>query len=59
VEYLKRDYIDFLISQKPEEQAFRGLTSLFKLVAFHREPEREQFMPIDIITRENLHFYHI
>jgi len=57
VEHLKRDYIDFLISQKPEEQAFKGLNSLFNLVAFHREPEREQFMPIDIITRENLHYY--
>jgi len=57
VEYLKRDYIDFLISQKPEEQAFKGLSSLFNLVAFHREPEREQFMPIDIIIRENLHYY--
>ncbi len=57
VEYLKRDYIDFLISQKPEEQAFKGLTSLFNLVAFHRKPKREQFMPIDIITRENLRYY--
>lgn len=57
VEYLKRDYIDFLISQKPEEQAFKGLNSLFNLVAFHREPERDQFMPIDIITRENLRYY--
>ncbi len=59
VEYLKRDYIDFLISQKPEEQAFKGLSSLFNLVAFHREPEREQYMPIDIITRENLHYYQL
>lgn len=56
-EYLKRDYIDFLISQKPEEQAFRGLSSLFNLVAFQREPVKMQFMPIDIITRENLHYY--
>jgi LacI family transcriptional regulator len=59
VAYLKRDYIDFLISQKPEEQAFKGLSSLFSLVAFHREPEREQYMPIDIIIRENLHYYQL
>ena len=59
VEYLKRDFIDFLISQKPEEQAFKGLTSLFNLVAFHREQPREQYMPIDIITRENLHYYQL
>lgn len=57
IDYLKRDYIDFLISQKPEEQAFKGLTSLFNLVAFHREQEKEQYMPIDIITRENLLYY--
>lgn len=59
IEYLKRDYIDFLISQKPEEQAFRGLSSLFNLVAFNREPDRKQLLPIDIITRENLDFYEL
>lgn len=59
IDYLKRDYIDFLISQKPEEQAFKGLSSLFNLVAFHREQEREQYMPIDIITRENLNYYQL
>ncbi|MEN8157961.1 MAG: LacI family DNA-binding transcriptional regulator [Bacteroidota bacterium] len=57
IEYLKRDYIDFLISQKPEEQAYKGLISLFNLVAFSREPAERQLMPIDIITRENLKYY--
>lgn len=57
IEYLERDYIDFLISQKPEEQSFRGLNSLFYLVAFNREPEERQMLPIDIITRENLKYY--
>ncbi len=57
IDYLKRDYIDFLISQKPEEQAFKGLTSLFNLVAFNRKPEEMQLLPIDIITRENLLYY--
>ncbi len=57
IEYLKRDYIDFLISQKPEEQAFRGLSTLFNLVVFNREPEEKQLLPIDIITRENLLYY--
>jgi LacI family transcriptional regulator len=57
IDYLNRDYIDFLISQKPDEQAFRGLTSLFNLVAFNQQPEPRQLMPIDIITRENLRYY--
>lgn len=57
IDYLNRDYIDFLISQKPDEQAFRGLTSLFNLVALNQQPEARQLLPIDIITRENLRYY--
>jgi LacI family transcriptional regulator len=57
VDYLLRDYIDFLISQKPEDQAYKGLQTLFNLVAFNRVPEKLQYMPIDIITRENLLYY--
>lgn len=57
VDFLRRDFIDFLISQRPEEQAFRGVSSLFNLVAFNRELPERQLMPIDIITRENLIYY--
>jgi len=57
IRFLKRDVIDFLISQKPEEQAFLGLKSLFNLVAFNREAQSKQWLPIDIITRENLPYY--
>ncbi|MDF1574829.1 MAG: LacI family DNA-binding transcriptional regulator [Bacteroidales bacterium] len=57
IEYLKLGRIDFLLSQKPEEQAYKGLLSLFNLVVFNRKPEAKQWLPIDIITRENLRFY--
>lgn len=57
IEYLEEGGIDFLISQKPGEQAFFGLTSLFNLLIFNREPEVKQWLPIDIITRENLRYY--
>ncbi len=57
IEYLEKNRIDFLLSQKPGEQAFLGLTSLFNLVFFNREPEAKQWLPIDIITRENLPYY--
>lgn len=57
IEYLEKNRIDFLLSQKPGEQAFLGLTSLFNLVVFNREPEAKQWLPIDIITRENLRYY--
>jgi len=57
IHYLRMGTIDFLISQSPEEQAFRGLSSLFYLLAFQREPEPRQMLPIDIITCENLNHY--
>jgi len=57
IEFLKQDRIDFLLSQKPEEQAFLGLNSLYNLVVFKREPAPRQWLPIDIITRENLPYY--
>jgi len=57
IEFLKKDGIDFLLSQKPEEQAFQGFNSLYNLVVFNREPAPRQWLPIDIITRENLPYY--
>jgi len=57
VHHLKKGSIDFLLSQQPEVQASRGLSALFNLVAFNIVPERNQYMPIDIITKENLEYY--
>ena len=57
VDYLRRGQIDFLISQKPEKQAYMGLRSLYSLVVFKREPQLRQWLPIDIISRENLPYY--
>ena len=56
-EYLRREYIDFLISQKPEEQARKGLLSLINLTVLNKQPEREQLIPLDIITKENIEYY--
>jgi len=57
IDFLKQGGIDFLLSQKPEEQAFQGLSSLYNLVVFKREPSPKQWLPIDIITSENLEYY--
>jgi len=57
IEFLKEKRIDFLLSQKPEEQAFLGLSSLYNLVVFNREPQERLWLPIDIITAENLPYY--
>lgn len=57
IEYLKKGTIDFLICQKPHEQAYRGVMALYQHLAFTTEVEKVNFMPIDIITRENYAFY--
>lgn len=55
--YLKNKTIDFLVCQKPQEQGYRGIMSLYNHLVLHSAIEKEQFMPIDIITKENYQYY--
>src|SRR5690606_20780983 len=48
VDYLKKDVIDFLICEKPQEQAYRGVRTLYQHLVFNRPLEKNYFMPIDI-----------
>jgi len=55
--YLKQGVIDFLICQKPAEQAYRGIMALYQHLVLNAPVQELQLMPIDIITRENYLFY--
>ena len=57
VGYLKDGTIDFLIGQKPEEQGYAGIMTLFQHIIVETPVAEEQYMPIDIITSENVEFY--
>lgn len=58
IDYLRQGMIDFLICQKPQEQGYRGIMSLYQhLVSGTVVIEQEQFMPIDIVSAENLQYY--
>jgi LacI family transcriptional regulator len=57
VAYLKGGLIDFLICQKPQEQGYRGIMALYQHMVLKVEVEKNYFMPIDIITKENYKFY--
>ena len=57
IEYLKKGTIDYLISQKPEEQAYKGIIQLFNKLILKKKTELIQYMPVDIIIRENLEHY--
>ncbi|MFP4365724.1 MAG: substrate-binding domain-containing protein [Bacteroidales bacterium] len=55
--YLRKGGIDFIISQRPHEQGFRSVMALFHHLVLKKEVDRNQYLPIDIITRENLGHY--
>src|SRR5690606_11650627 len=57
IQYLKDGVIDFLICEKPQEQAYRGVRTLYQKLVFEVDIEKEYFMPIDIITKGNCQFY--
>jgi LacI family transcriptional regulator len=57
IEYMNKGIIDFLVCQKPKQQGYRGLISLYQHLAFSSPVEKIYFMPIDILTRENSAFY--
>ncbi|MFC3198327.1 substrate-binding domain-containing protein [Parapedobacter deserti] len=57
VKYLKQGVIDFLIGQKPEEQGYVSLMMLFQHIVMGVAMPKVNYMPIDIITRENYEFY--
>ncbi|MCB8995311.1 MAG: LacI family DNA-binding transcriptional regulator [Bacteroidales bacterium] len=57
IEALKSGIIDFLISQRPAEQAYKGLNTLFNIVALKNPGPEIQYTPIDIINKENIDYY--
>jgi LacI family transcriptional regulator len=57
VKYLKSGIINFLISQRPEEQTSRGIRKLFEYLYFHKIPEKIEYLPVDIVSSENVDFF--
>jgi len=57
VDALKNNVIKFLISQRSAEQAYKGIISLFNMVIVKSRVNQVQFMPIEIITKENIDYY--
>ncbi len=55
--YLRKDIVQFLICQRPEEQGYNAINKLFRHVVQKRKIEMENYTSIDIITRENIDYY--
>lgn len=54
---LQNGVIDFIINQRPKEQGYMGIMALYKHIFNTEEVEKINYMPIDIITRENYKSY--
>ena len=57
VRYLRSGTIRFLIGQRPEEQTYKAVKKLFEFLSLNKVPENMEYLPVDIITSENVDFF--
>ena len=57
VKFLKSGITRFLIGQRPEEQTYKGIKKLFEYISMHKIPDKIEYLPIDIVTSENVAFF--
>jgi LacI family transcriptional regulator len=58
IKLLKSGVIDFLISQQSENQGYEGLYVLYRHVVLKQKVEKKVLMQLDIVTKENIDYYH-
>lgn len=57
IRFLKEGFISFLIAQRPEYQGYKGIISLFDHIVLKTTIEKNNYLPIDILTSENIDYY--
>jgi LacI family transcriptional regulator len=57
VKFLKSGITRFLIGQRPGEQTFKGIKKLFEYLSQHKIPDKIEYLPVDIVTSENVDFF--
>jgi len=57
VKFLKSGTTRFLIGQRPEEQTYKGIKKLFEYLSLHKAPDKIEYLPVDIVTSENVDFF--
>ena len=55
---LEDGMIDFLISQRPGMQGYEGIQALYRHAVLRDRVKKSSFVPLDIITKENVKYYH-
>lgn len=57
VNYLKEGIVSYLIAQRPEKQAYFSIRDMCNKLIFDRKNEKMNFVPIDILIKENIDYY--
>ncbi|MEA4936229.1 MAG: substrate-binding domain-containing protein [Paludibacter sp.] len=57
IEYMKKGVISYLIAQRPEKQAYFTVRDMCNELIFHKEIQKINYMPIDILMKENIEYY--
>ena len=55
--YLNNGAISFLINQNPKGQGYWGINHLSDYLVFKKEVPMIKYLPLDIVTRENLNYF--
>lgn len=54
---LKDDSIQYLIGQRPEKQGYNSIKAIARYFVLKQPVKTENFMPMDILTKENIDFF--
>jgi LacI family transcriptional regulator len=57
IRHLLSGRINFLIGQRPEEQTYKGVRKLFEFLSMEKVPDKIEYLPVDIVTSENVKFF--
>ena len=57
IEYLEKGIIQILICQKPEEQGYKSVFSIYNHLFLKKPVDKLTYSPIDIIMKENIEYY--
>jgi LacI family transcriptional regulator len=54
---LKENKVAYLLSQRPDQQGYNSLMALGNYKLFNQELFKDNYMPIDILIKENIDYY--
>jgi LacI family transcriptional regulator len=55
--FLNKGAISFLINQNPKGQGYWGIYQLTDHLVFKKEVPIIKYLPLDIVTKENMNYY--